>query len=636
MFGPFGRRTIALGISIAGAIILTAKIPAAPSNVINRPDPDIGEQTLAARQAAQEKTRKDFTVDTNFSFTDRQPESGITFENHVVMDAGKHYKAVHYDHGNGIVAADVDGDGLEDIYFINQLGGSELWKNLGNGKFRNITEEAGVGLKDKIGVTASFVDIDNDGAPDLYVTTVRGGNVMFKNDGRGHFRDITKESGLGYVGHSSGAVFFDYDNDGLPDLFLVNVGRYTSDFKGEGGYFIGLIDAFHGHVFPDRTEYSVLYKNLDGTHFKDVSAETGLHDGSWSGDASFMDVNGDGYPDLFVLNMQGSSHFYLNRGGKKFEDATSVYFPKTPWGSMGIKWFDYDNDGNIDLFLTDMHSDMSQLVDPDKEKQKSDMQWGDEMLQGTKDDFIFGNAFYRNLGNGKFKEMSDALGVENYWPWGPSIADLNADGWQDIFIASSMNYPFRYGVNSVLLNDRGTRFRDAEFLLGVEPRRGGQTRKPWFDLDCSGPDKDLALCEGRTGKFTVTGTLGTRSAVIFDIDGDGDLDIVTNEFNSHPQVLISDLAQRKKIHYLKVDLVGRKSNRNGLGAWIRLTAGGQTYTRYVDGKSGYLSQSILPEYFGLGESTSVDRIEVTWPSGRHQILSKDIKINSRLRITEPE
>jgi len=335
--------------------------------------------------------------------------------------------------------------------------------------------------------------------------------------------------------------------------------------------------------------------------------------------------------------MQGENQFYVNEGGKRFVDRTADSFPKTPWGAMGIKWFDYDNDGKMDLFITDMHSDMSAAQSIEEEKKKSKMAWNAATLGGNGgESSIFGNAFFHNLGGGKFEEISDALGVEDYWPWGPSIGDLNADGYEDIFIAASMNYPFHYAIDSVLLNDRGKKFRDAEFLVGVEPRRDGKTEGPAFDLDCSGGDKDLKLCEGRTGKFTVMGALGTRSAVIFDIDGDGDLDIVTNELNSVPQVLVSDLAAKKKIHWAKIDLVGTKSNRNGLGATVRLTAGGQTYTRYNDGKSGYLSQSILPLYFGLGDATSISKIEVVWPSGKRQALTANLKADSRIRITEPK
>jgi hypothetical protein len=122
---------------------------------------------------------------------------------------------------------------------------------------------------------------------------------------------------------------------------------------------------------------------------------------------------------------------------------------------------------------------------------------------------------------------------------------------------------------------------------------------------------------------------------MFDLDNDGDLDIVTNDFNSEPMVLISDLAQQKKIHWLKVVLIGTKSNRNGLGATVRLHANGQTYTRYNDGKSGYLSQSVLPLYFGLGDATKIDRIEVDWPSGRKQVVNKGLQENQTLKIIEP-
>ena len=193
------------------------------------PEPDAGVDTLAARKKAQEATVNQFKVYYQFHFTDKLEESGITFIQHVEDDAALHYKSAHYDHGNGIAVADVDGDGLYDIYFISQLGGEQLWKNLGGGKFKNITEEAGVGLPGRVGVTASFADIDNDGDEDLFVTTVRGGNALFENDGHGHFKDISKEAGVDLVSHSSGAVFFDYNNDGLVDLLVCNVGQYTSD-----------------------------------------------------------------------------------------------------------------------------------------------------------------------------------------------------------------------------------------------------------------------------------------------------------------------------------------------------------------------------------------------------------------------
>ena len=604
-----------------------------PPPQVRTPARDEGVDALPLRKQAQGNAASRLKVFHDFQFTDRLKESGITFVHHIVEDAGKHYKAVHYDHGNGVAAADVDGDGLYDIYFVNQVGGSELWKNLGGGRFKNITREAGVALSDRIGVAASFADTDNDGDQDLFVTTVRGGNVLFENDGHGHFTDITKQAGLELIAHSSGAVFVDYDRDGLVDLLVCNVGRYTTDRKGTDGAYVGLEDAFLGHLHPDRFEHPVLYKNLGHNRFKDVTGDVAFNPAGWSGDASVADLNGDGWPDIFVLNMQGQQHYFENVAGRTFAEKTRQYFPRAPWGAMGIKFFDFDNDGRPDLFITDMHSDMAEMVPPDREKQKAAVHAPDQILGGRADDFVFGNAFFHNLGGGKFEEISDRVGLENYWPWGPSVGDVNADGWDDVFIASSMNYPHRYGINSMLLNNRGETFVDAEFLLGIEPRRDGRTHTPWFEIDCLQEGLGTDLCRGQSGVITVMAPLGTRSSMLLDIDDDGDLDIVTSDFNSAPQVLVSDLSQRRPIHWLKVVLVGTTSNRNGVGATVRVRAGGQWFTKYNDGKSGYLSQSVLPIYFGLGDAETIERVEVEWPSGRKQVETQSAT-NRVLRIVE--
>jgi enediyne biosynthesis protein E4 len=624
-------------VLLGSAAFIPALVRSGSAPQVRYPEPDIGIDSLAARANTQEQTASEFKVFYQFHFADKIRDSGITFVNRVVDDAGIDYKPVHYDHGTGIAVADVDNDGLYDIYFVNQVGGNQLWRNLGGGKFKNITKEAGVALPGRISVAASFADIDNDGTQALFVTTVLGGNALFKNDGHGHFRDITKAAGLDLVSHSSGAVFFDYNNDGLLDLLVCNVGTYTSDKKGAQGQYVGLPDAFGGHLHPQRFEYPVLYENLGHDRFKDVTAQVGLRPTGWCGDASFVDLNGTGFPSLFILNMQGHDHYLENAGGKKFIDETEQYFPKTPWGAMGVKFFDFDNDGRMDLIVTDMHSDMSESVDPDREKSKSTMRWPESFLQASLSDYIWGNAFYHNLGNGKFEEVSDRLGVENYWPWGVSVGDINADGWDDIFISSGMSFPFRYGINSMLLNNRGQKFLDSEFLLGIEPRK--DIYVPWFDIDCSQTgltELNQKVCAGHSGKITVMSPRSTRSSVMFDLDNDGDLDIVTNDFNSAPQVLVSDLAQVRNIHWLKVVLIGTHSNRNGLGATVRLQAAGQTYTKYNDGKSGYLSQSVLPLYFGLGDATKIDRVEVDWPSGKKQVVTSGLQENEVLRITEPK
>ena len=574
----------------------------------------------------------------------------------IVDDSGKQFKGVHYDHGSGMAVADVDGDDRLDIYFVNQVGGNELWRNLGGGKFENITENAGVFVSDRIGVSASFADIDNDGDPDLYVTALLKGNVLFENLGAGKFRNVTAISGLGYKGHSSGAVFFDYDRDGLVDLLVANVGQYTTEevskvtmesIRGEAEtgdtYQVGFKDAFAGHLKPERKEASRLYRNLGGRKFQDVSVAMGMDAEGWTGDAAAVDIDSDGWTDLYLLNMQGNDEVFLNRQGKKFERAGEDLFPKTPWGSMGIKAFDFENDGDLDLFLTDMHSDMSEHIGPDKEKEKAAMKWPPSftVTEGTS---VYGNAFFRKSADGTFEEVSDQLGAENYWPWGLSADDLNADGYDDAFVTSSMNFPLRYGVNSLLLNEGGEMFRDAEFILGVEPRANGLA-VPWFELDLVGADKDASVLEALRDdgadvesfpdRIVVWGAMGSRSSVMFDLDDDGDLDIVTNEMNHHPMVLLSNLSEKKAdLAYLKVKLVGTKSNRSALGALVRIKAGELNLMKVKDGQSGYLSHSDFPLYFGLGAAKQIDQLEVTWPSGVVQTIEGPIDSNQMLTVTE--
>ena len=602
----------------------------------------------AARQRAEASSWKVFH---GFRFQDRLPESGITFRQVPVDDGARDYKAVHYDHGTAIAAADVDGDGRPDLFFVNQRGGNQLWRNVGGGRFADLTAQSGVAMAGKVSVGASFADIDNDGRPDLLVTTVRQGTVLFHNEGGGRFRDITAEAGVspGKPGHGSGAVFFDYDRDGKLDLFVCNVGVYTRNEKGRAGEYVGRSDAFQGWQYPERSESSPLFHNQGGVRFEKASQTTGLEHRSWSGDATFCDLDADGFPELYVLSMSGEDRYYANRQGSRFEDRTAAYFPKTPWGSMGVKFFDQNRDGLMDLIVTDMHSDMTtaQINAGDTnltvafEKTKSDawcaVEWKPEQFRAASRS-VFGNAFFQNQGSGQaFAEVSAAVGAETYWPWGVTVADFNADGDEDVFVTAGMGYPLRYVANSLLLNESGRRFVDAESVLGLEPRRGDPMLREAFVLDTALPEERRhPLAKGRSGKVRVMGTASSRSSVALDVDGDGDLDLVTNEWNDAPQVLISDLSARTTLRFLQVRLVGTVSNRDGLGAMVRVHCGSRVQTRFHDGKSGYLAQSSLPLYFGLGSDTAVDRIEVVWPSGRRQVRSGPIPLNGTLELVEPQ
>ena len=313
------RLVVAILLLAAQSAARTSTPEFAPQNVPVRYVPDDLQETswLQKLGDAQAKAMAGIAAFHDFQFTDRLSASGITFRHRIVDDAGKTYKAAHYDHGNGLAIADVDGDGRTDLYFVNQVGGNQLWRNGGAGRFEDITASAGVAVPGKVSVSAGFADIDNDGDVDLYVTTVRGGNVLFENDGKGRFRDITAAAGLTYVGHSSSAVFFDYNRDGRVDLLLVNVGRYTTEAAAAAGdnarYYVAFEDAFAGHLTPARAERSILYRNEGGNRFVDVSKLTGLVDLSWTGDASTVDVNDDGYPDVYLTNMQGDDRYLRER-----------------------------------------------------------------------------------------------------------------------------------------------------------------------------------------------------------------------------------------------------------------------------------------------------------------------------------
>ncbi len=624
---------------------------AAPIPYLDPPDLN-NPAWMTMRKIRQLNTVDQFRVFKDFRFVDRVEASGIMFSHEIVDDAGLTYKMVHYDHGNGLAVADVDGDGLLDLYFTTQVGNNELWRNLGDGTFEDMTEAAGVALNQPVSVAPSFADIDNDGDPDLFVTTVRFGNYLFENDGKGHFTDISEAAGLNHVGHSSGSVFFDYDRDGLLDLLLTNVGVYTTDHlapvrgrtrlddqTGDYQYYVGVRgdSAFLGHHFPERYERNILYKNQGTNRFVDVSADVGLADSSWSGDATIFDANGDGWQDLYILSMQGNDVFFENQGGERFVKTTD-YFPQTPWGAMGVKVLDYNNDGLQDLYVTDMHCDMwetNQFFDDRREKTRPvDIPNASHLLTDPTSN-IYGNALFQNNGDGTFTDVALQTNAENYWPWGVSSGDLNADGYEDLFVTTSMNYPFRYHPNKVLLNNRGTHFMDSEFILGVEPRRDNRTAKLWFEYDCAVEQSDWCLQNNITQPLDMWGALGSRSSVIFDLDNDGDLDIVTNDFNSEPMVLVSTLSDEKpNLHYLSVTLTGTTSSRDALGAVVRVHTGSGSYTKVYDGKSGYLAQSHAPLYFGLGEAAAVDRIDVQWPSGNMQTVEGPIESNQQLEIVE--
>jgi len=574
-------------------------------------------------------------------FREAAVESGIGFFMRFLPgEQGETYKVNLYDHGCGASIGDYDGDGHDDIYLLNQNGPNALYKNRGDGVFIDVTERAGVGLGDRISVGAVFADYDNDGRQDLFVTSIRAGNVLFRNEGGGRFRDVTAEAGVVHKGHSQSGLFFDFNRDGNLDLFVTNTGNWTTDeFNPDGNYFVGLSTL--AQIMEAQPEYNILYRNDGHGRFTDVTAAAGLKGLGWTADAISFDYDEDGWQDLFVTNMFGRSQLYRNSGKGPFVDLTSRTLIRTSWGGMGAKTLDFDNDGRLDLFLADMHSDM--WVSPEtpasavEERRKYATSRGRMEgpggpggprrypgLSGTpasapssdhpndgSGGLVYGNTLYRSEGRGRFSERSDRAGLETWWPWGAAAGDFDNDGSVDLFVPSGMGYPFFYWRNYLMMNRGDGTFEDRSGTDGIDPPPGGIHQ----------PNQIGGKPASRS----------SRSAAVSDFDGDGRLDLITNNFNDRPYYFRNRFKPRS---YLHLALTGTRSNRDALGALVRLYAAKRVFVREVEGAGGYLSCPSKVIHFGLGDIKSVDRLEIRWPSGARQTILRP-KINSLHRITEP-
>lgn len=571
-------------------------------------------------------------------FQERAQQAGITFRmNNLPNEQGEQRFRINlYDHGAGLAIGDYDNDGRDDIYFLNQHGPNVLYRNRGDGTFEDVTAKAGVALDGRVSVAATFADYDNDGWEDLFVTTTRGGNVLFHNRGDGTFEDVTAKAGVSHVGHSQTAVFFDYDNDGYLDLFLTNTAHWTTDnFDFAGRNFEG--KASLGALMTSPVEYNILYHNNGDGTFTDVTAKAGLQGRGWAGDVAVFDYDEDGFLDLFVPSMFGRGQLYRNNGNGTFSDVTAETLGPSPHGAIGAKVFDYDGDGRLDLFVVDMHSDMwmgldsrQQSLEIAKQTQHRrflspsgptvdenapgfiQSQRRDFAMQGKNyDELLFGNALYRNLGHGKFTETSGEAGLETFWPWGIATGDFANDGHEDVFITSGMGYPFYYWPNQLMMNNGDGTFTERAADLGVEPPTGGIYQ-----------EKNMG---GQRAARS------SRSAAVADFDGDGRLDIVTNNFNDRPYYFANRFARR---NYLEFRLTGTKSNRDAIGAVVRLWVGKTVMVRQVNPAGGYLAQSSRVVHFGLGDHGKVDSVEIRWPRGLVQKLVNP-GVNTLQKATEP-
>jgi hypothetical protein len=315
--------------------------------------------------------------------------------------------------------------------------------------------------------------------------------------------------------------------------------------------------------------------------------------------------------------MFGLCQLYEN-DGSRFHDVTNQTLRRTSFGAIGCKAFDFNNDGRIDLFIADMHSDMWMYpgekvkIDPAR---KYDSRFGPRRLDqsfasakaaeddelrrqgGSYEALLFGNSLLRNDGRGQFTEVSDASGVETFWPWGVAAGDFDNDGYEDLFLPSGMGYPFFPWPSCLLRNNGDATFADVALAEGIEP-----------------PAEGIYLPQPIGGKPAAR---SSRCAAAADFDGDGRLDLVVNNFNDRPYYFKNQFPSR---HYLAYRLRGTRSNRDAIGATVRLSIGDRVMVRQVHSSGGYLSQSSKTLHFGLGGEARVDRAEIRWPSGLRQTI----------------
>lgn len=483
--------------------------------------------------------------------------------------------------GSGCTFLDYDGDGWQDILLVNAMDWPKhkrrrstlrLYRNNRNGTFTDVTRKAGLDVE-MYGMGVAVGDYNNDGHPDIFITCV-GQSRLFRNTGKGTFVDATRASGLmGRHGFSTSALWFDYDRDGLLDLFVCNYVKWSA----EHDVFCSLDGKNKSYCTPEayRGETCWLFRNRGNGTFEDVTATSGVFDSSSKSlGVAMLDYDNDGWPDLLVANDTQPNKLYRNQRNGTFKEVgveTGVAFSADgkARAGMGVDAADFDNSGRVGVAITNFDNEMIGL--------------------------------YRASKPGDYADVATAVGVggpsKSTLGFGCVFADLNLDGALDLVAVNGH-------IDETVRNIRG----------GI-----GYAQPPHLFLNSgSGTFRDVAAEAGAEFRTAKVG----RGLAIGDFDRDGDADLLMTTNNGPAYLFRNDQTSGNKS--IRFRLVGTKSNRDAIGATVKVTSGEVTQTRMVKSGSSYLSQSELPVSFGLGKRDRAERVVIDWPSGtteEHKNLS---------------
>ncbi len=509
------------------------------------------------------------------------------------------------DMGSGVAWGDFDSDGWQDVYLPNIAGPltmsdeellasqahNVLYRNTADGRFEDVSSQAGVDLRCRCS-GASWADYDRDGHLDLLVTAY-GTNTLFRNRGDGTFEDRSVQSGVaGPIGFWTGASWGDYDRDGWIDVYVTGYVRFVDELVGKSSLQYDVESPVGINPSSFMPERNLLYHNLGDGTFEEVSKWLGVDnpDGR-SLSAVWADFDEDGWPDLYVANDVSDNALYRNVSGKVFEDISHMSLVADYRGAMGLAVGDWDGDVDFDLFITHWIAQENALYS-NRIRTVSGERSG-----------VAGGTLLR------FIDEADRVGLGqialDFVGWGTFFFDYDNDGRPDIFVANG---------STLQQSERPEELIPMTDMLFWN----GGIEEGFFDASAS---------SGPVFQQTQVG----RGAAYADFDNDGDLDFIISNHGSNAQLYAN--TGHPDNRWLAVRLRGDRSNREGVGARIRVVAGEEVYVQEVGSQSSYLSQNSLVAHFGLGASTIVDSVEVRWPSGLTS-LHTGIKSNQMITLDE--